>query len=64
MLLVKDGPRQFEVGGRAAAMIRWIADQAARLNALPTMRLELNSAGRGAVKIKLEVCEGEIPVVG
>ena len=62
MVQVQDGAQTYRLNGRAAAMVRYLAQRAEALNNLPNkMRLEFNCAGR-SVRPKLEICEDEVPI--
>lgn len=62
VVTVQDGSgRLYRLTGRVAAMVLYLARQAARLSEFDRMRLEFNCAGL-AVRPKLEVCEERIEV--
>ena len=60
MLLVQDGERTYQLTGRVAAMVRWLAGEAERVNRLPQLRLEFNCSGFKSIKPRLEICEREV----
>ena len=52
-----------ELRGRAAAIARWLAANAERLNSLPQVKLTFNCAGFKSVKPKIEIIEREVRIV-
>ena len=62
MIVIVDGEKRVTLDGRVAAMVRWLAEQAERLNELPKMRLEFHCSGFNHVRPKIETIESEIPV--
>jgi len=45
-VVVRDGVQEYEVNGRAAAMVRYIAKRATSINRVGPVKVELNAAGR------------------
>jgi len=62
VIVIVDGEKRVTLDGRVAAMVRWLAEQAERLNELPKMRLEFHCSGFNHVRPKIETIESEIPV--
>ena len=62
MIIVVDDGKQVRLNGRVAAMVRWLVEQAERLNQVPKMRVEFHCNGFNHVRPKIETIESEIPV--
>jgi len=60
-LMLHDGQRIISLQGRAAAIVRWIADRADRLDGRERVKLEFNCAGN-KVRPSCAVFEDEAPI--
>ncbi len=62
VIIIVDDGKQVRLNGRVAAMVRWLAEQAERLNQAPKMRVEFHCSGFSHVRPKIETIESEIPI--
>ena len=57
LLVVQDGPKQYELRGRMAVMVRWLVSRSQRLMASDKVAVTFDCAGR---KVSAEIKEREL----